>query len=105
DDEDVLAVRGADAAERADVTLESRSGEPGDLGRGNRGCGIADELCGLAPAAAEGEGDVVVLDAGEPGDVCGGTGCDLERVCVRNVERVLVSVGHGSTLRKATATR
>ena len=42
--------------------------------------GLADEVGGLAPAAAEGQGDVVLLDAGQSGDVGGGRGGDRERV-------------------------
>jgi hypothetical protein len=54
--------------------------EAGDLGRGNRRGRLADEVGGLAPAAAEREGDVVPFDAGEACDVGGGARGDLERV-------------------------
>lgn len=64
--------------------------EPGDLGRGDRHGGLADEVGGLAPAAAEGEGDVVPLDPREAGDV----GCrlrgDLEGVGRGVVEGLLL---------------
>src|SRR5690606_11995787 len=105
DDQDVLASRGADAAERTDVTLEGGPGEAGHLGGGDGGDRVADELGRLAPAAAESEGEVVLLDAGEPRDVGGSTGCDLERVGVRSVEGVVVNVGHGSTLWSPAAGR
>jgi hypothetical protein len=62
------------------MPLESGLGEAGDLGRGERRGGLADELRRLPPAAAEGERDVVPLDAGEAGDVVRGRGRDLERI-------------------------
>src|SRR5690606_32595283 len=99
----VPAAGGADAAEGPDVALEGGLGESGHLGGGDRGDGLAGEFGRLAPAAAEREGGVVLLDAGEPRDVRGGSGCDLERVCVRSVEGIVMNVGHGSTLRKAAA--
>ena len=45
----------------------------------------------LGPAAAEREGDVVVVDAGDPRDVGGSIRGDGERVCGRVVERVVVA--------------
>ena len=50
---------------------------------------LADQLGGLAPAAAEGQRDVVTLDAGDPCDVGGSLRRDGERVGGGVVERVV----------------
>ena len=54
------------------------------------GGGLADQVGGLAPAAAQRQRDVVVGDAGLLGDLGGRAGRDLERVGIRVVERVAV---------------
>ena len=48
--------------------------------------GLADEVGGLAPARAEHERDVVVVDAGALGDDGGGVGGDVEGVGGRVAE-------------------
>ena len=96
DDERALAARQQHRAQRADVALERGLGEAGDLGRRDRVRGLADQLGGAAPAAAEREGDVVALDAGDLGDLRGGVGGDGEGVGVRVVERV--GIVHPTTL-------
>ncbi len=76
------------AAQRAGVSFECGGAEPGHL-CGGKGCDrLAEELGGLTPAAAQGQGDVVPLHSGEACDVGGGSGGDLERIRVRIVERV-----------------
>ena len=64
----------------ADVTLERGALKPVTSVAGTRRGRLADELGGLAPAAAERERDVVALDAGDPRDVGGGLRGDGERV-------------------------
>ena len=71
------------------MALERRCAEAGDVRRGERGGGLADELSRLAPAASERERDVVALDAGDACDVLRGLGCDLEGIGRGVVERVL----------------
>src|SRR5690606_7469635 len=63
DDEHVLAAGRAHTANRADVPLQSRLGETCDLGRVDGRRGLADQISGPAPSAAESEGDVMLLHA------------------------------------------
>ncbi len=56
---------------------------------GKVGGRLADELGRPAPAAAEGERDVVTLDAGDARDVGGCLRRDGERVGGRVVERIV----------------
>ena len=96
DDEHVAPVGRGHAAQRSDVAVEGGRGEPRHLGGGNRGDGLADEIGGLTPSAAEGDGDVVVFDARQPGDVGGGGAGDLERIG-GEVERMR-RISHADTI-------
>ena len=80
DDEGALAARQQHRAQRADVADEGGLREAGDLIRGDGRGGLADEVGGLRPAAAEGEGDVVLVDAGLLGDLRRGLRGDVEGV-------------------------
>ena len=88
DHEHALAAGRDDAAERADVAGERGCAEARHLGGGEDRRRLADELGGLAPAAAEGERDVVALDARDLGEVARGLLGDLERIGGGVVQRV-----------------
>ena len=96
DDERALAARQQHRAQRADVPFERGLREAGHLGRRERVRGLADEFGGAAPAAAEGEGDVVAIDSGEVRDPRCRVGGDGEGVCSGVVERVRIV--HPTTL-------
>jgi hypothetical protein len=88
DDEGTLAARHEDRAQRADVALEGGLAESGDLcGLDGRG-GFSEAVGGLAPATAEGESYVVLVDAGSLGYLRRREACDLERIRPRIVERM-----------------
>jgi hypothetical protein len=88
DDEGTLAARHEDRAQRADVALEGGLTEPRDLrGRDGRR-GLAEAVGGLAPATAERERNVVLVDAGSLGYLRRREARDLERIRARIVERM-----------------
>src|SRR5690554_3209961 len=97
DDERPLAARKQDASQRADVAFQGRLTEAGDFGGRDGGGGLADQVGGFRPSAAQRQRDVVLGHAGLLGDLCRGGRCDLERVG-RGVIQDVGLCAHPSTL-------
>ncbi len=94
--EDEGAPPGVADGDRAHAARVARDGgrvEARDVGVVDGRERLADEVGGLAPAGAEHERDVVVVDAGALGDDGGGGGGDVEGVGGGVVE---ITVANGS---------
>ena len=104
DDEDVRTRFRANRTNRADVAFDGGFGESGDVGRGEFGDCLTDQIRGFTPTASESEGDVVLRNPRLFRDLGGGLSGHVLRVYGTVVERVPAAVRHGNSLeRRATA--